>query len=95
MTPLAEAPEKPNHYKPGQDSPENNGTGENARARGRIGGRPKRLSQNKRNLAVRLYNEKNNSIDAIWEMIGITKPPLYKYIRENEAALTAYAIGKI
>ena len=53
-----------------------------ARARGRVGGRPKRLNEDKRKLAVRLYNEKQHSIDAICEMMGITKPTLYKYVRE-------------
>ena len=55
-----------------------------ARARGRVGGRPKRLSEDKRKLAVRLYNEKQHSLDAICEMMGITKPTLYKYVREKE-----------
>ena len=55
-----------------------------ARARGRVGGRPKRLNEDKRKLAVRLYNEKQHSIDAICEMMGISKPTLYKYVREKE-----------
>lgn len=54
-----------------------------ARARGRVGGRPKRLNEDKRKLAVRLYNEKQHSIDAICEMMGISKPTLYKYVREK------------
>ena len=53
-----------------------------ARARGRVGGRPKRLNEDKRKLAVRLYDEKQHSIDANCEMMGITKPTLYKYVRE-------------
>ena len=60
-----------------------------ARARGRVGGRPKRLNEDKRKLAVRLYNEKNHSIDAICEMMGITKPTLYKYVREKESSKSA------
>ena len=59
-----------------------------ARARGRVGGRPKRLNEDKRKLAVRLYNEKQHSIDAICEMMGITKPTLYKYVREKEKKKT-------
>ena len=55
-----------------------------ARARGRVGGRPKRLNEDKRKLVVRLYNERQHSIDAICEMMGITKPTLYKYVREKE-----------
>jgi DNA invertase Pin-like site-specific DNA recombinase len=60
-----------------------------ARARGRVGGRPKRLNEDKRKLAVRLYNEKQHSIEAICEMMGITKPTLYKYVREEENAITS------
>ena len=40
-----------------------------ARARGRLGGRSKRLNTNKRLLLV--------------EMVGISKPTLYKYLQEK------------
>ncbi|NBJ14831.1 MAG: recombinase family protein [Dehalobacter sp. 4CP] len=59
-----------------------------ARARGRKGGRPKSLSIDKRKLVVTLYNEKNHSIYQICQMMGISKPTLYKYIeagREDTA----------
>jgi DNA invertase Pin-like site-specific DNA recombinase len=55
-----------------------------ARARGRKGGRPKALDQNKRQLAVKLYNERQHSIDEICQMMGISKPTLYKYIAEEK-----------
>lgn len=51
-----------------------------ARARGRLGGRPKALSEEKQELAVKLYDEQQHSIDQICEMMGISKPTLYKYI---------------
>lgn len=51
-----------------------------ARARGRLGGRPPRLSQEKQALAVRLYYEKQHTVDEICELMGISKPTLYKYI---------------
>jgi DNA invertase Pin-like site-specific DNA recombinase len=51
-----------------------------ARARGRKGGRPKALNKDKQALAVRLYDEKKHSVDKICEMMGISKPTLYKYI---------------
>lgn len=57
-----------------------------ARARGRKGGRPKALSEDKRELAVRLYKEKKHTIDQICEMMSITKPTLYKYVQEIETA---------
>ena len=55
---------------------------EAARARGRQGGRPKKLDKEKRQLAVDLYAGKKHSIKQICGSVGITKPTLYKYIRE-------------
>ena len=51
-----------------------------ARARGRKGGRPKALNSDKRALAVKLYDEKQHTIDQICRMMGVSKPTLYKYI---------------
>lgn len=51
-----------------------------ARARGRTGGRPKSLNHDKRLLAVKLYDERKHSVDQICEMMGVSKPTLYKYI---------------
>jgi len=53
-----------------------------ARARGRKGGRPKRLDDKKRKLAVEMYRERNHSIKEICEMMRIAKPTLYRYVRE-------------
>lgn len=58
-----------------------------ARARGRKGGRPKALNPSKRQLAVKLYNERQLSIEEICRMMGISKPTLYNYIAEAKAAL--------
>ena len=44
------------------------------------GGRPKALNKDKRALAVKLYDEKKHTINHICEMMGISKPTLYKYI---------------
>lgn len=52
-----------------------------ARARGRKGGRPKALNKDKQALAVKLYDEKKHTIDQICEMMGVSKPTLYKYIQ--------------
>lgn len=52
-----------------------------ARARGRKGGRPKKLSDDKAQLAMQLYNNKNHSIQQICTLIGISKPTLYKYLK--------------
>jgi DNA invertase Pin-like site-specific DNA recombinase len=56
-----------------------------ARARGRTGGRPKALDSNKRQLAVRLYHERQHSIDEICRMMSISKPTLYSYLAEADA----------
>ena len=48
-----------------------------ARARGRLGGRPKALDADKRQLTVQLYHEKKLTVAKICEMMGISKPTLY------------------
>ncbi|QDP72187.1 recombinase family protein [Legionella israelensis] len=52
-----------------------------ARARGKMGGRPKKLNAEKAKLAQDLYNEKTRTIKQICELVGISKPTLYKYLR--------------
>jgi len=52
-----------------------------ARARGRVGGRPKALDADKRALAVKLYTEGKTPVAKICAMMGISKPTLYAYIR--------------
>ncbi|AJC49033.1 recombinase family protein [Allofrancisella guangzhouensis] len=56
---------------------------EAARARGRQGGRPKKLNKDKRQLAIDLYKAKKHSLRQICEMTSISKPTLYKYVRED------------
>jgi DNA invertase Pin-like site-specific DNA recombinase len=53
-----------------------------ARARGRKGGRPKALDEKEREVAVRLYNERKNSIKEICQILKISKPTLYNYIHQ-------------
>jgi DNA invertase Pin-like site-specific DNA recombinase len=53
-----------------------------ARARGRLGGRPKLLTPEKRKLAVQLYRAKERSIAEICRLMGISKPTLYSYLAE-------------
>lgn len=54
-----------------------------ARARGRLGGRPKTLDTNKRELTLRLYRERKHTIAEICTMMGISKSTLYNYLAEN------------
>ena len=60
-----------------------------ARARGRNGGRPLKLDEKKRELAIKIYNERERSIKEICQIMGISKPTLYAYIHKHdkEAAL--------
>lgn len=51
-----------------------------ARARGRMGGRPKRLDPAKRALALRLHQEEKHTIKEICQMMGISKSTLYNYL---------------
>jgi DNA invertase Pin-like site-specific DNA recombinase len=60
-----------------------------ARARGRKGGRPKALDADKRALAVQLYEEKTHSVKQICEMMGISKPTLYKYVDAYRADINS------
>lgn len=56
-----------------------------ARARGRLGGRKKSLTAKERKRAVEMYQRKNQTVIQICEMMNITKPTLYAYIREEQA----------
>lgn len=55
-----------------------------ARARGRLGGRPKALDGDKRQVAVDLYRQKKITVGKICAMMGISKPTLYSYVRETQ-----------
>lgn len=57
-----------------------------ARARGRLGGRPKALQADKRQLAVQLYQEKKVAVKHICELMGLSKPTLYAYVRQAQGA---------
>ena len=57
-----------------------------ARARGRLGGRRKSLNVEDRKIAVDLYNEKKMPVKKICEMMGISKPTLYSYVRESQGS---------
>ncbi len=57
-----------------------------ARARGKQGGRPKKLeSATKVAMAMALYADKGNSIADICKTLGISRATLYRYINASEA----------
>jgi DNA invertase Pin-like site-specific DNA recombinase len=51
-----------------------------ARARGRVGGRPKALDAKKRQVAIDLYLSRKYTIKEICETMGVGKTALYKYL---------------
>ena len=53
-----------------------------ARARGRTGGRPKKLDEQQRELVIRLYKERI-PVPEILKKVKISKGTLYKYVREE------------
>ena len=56
-----------------------------ARARGRMGGRPRRLDPVKLALAVKLHRERNHTVEEICTMMGISKSTLYNYLDKAES----------
>jgi DNA invertase Pin-like site-specific DNA recombinase len=48
-----------------------------ARARGRVGGRPRKLDSKKTELAYQLYDEKKYAVKEICQILEISKPTLY------------------
>src|SRR2546427_10061794 len=54
-----------------------------ARARGRLGGRPKALDYKKAMLAQSLYNSHEHSIKDICDTLHISRATLYKYVRTH------------
>jgi DNA invertase Pin-like site-specific DNA recombinase len=52
-----------------------------ARSRGKAGGRPKKLSKNKAEMARQLYLDKTHSIDEICQTLGISRMTLWRYVK--------------
>lgn len=66
---------------------------ESARARGRMGGKPKGLSQQAEATACAaetLYKEGKLSVNQISKQLGIAKNSLYKYLRHRGVQINAY-----
>jgi DNA invertase Pin-like site-specific DNA recombinase len=61
-----------------------------ARARGRLGGRPKKLSDPKRlELARTLYDTGQTDIATICATLGISRATLYRYLKDHPVAPAA------
>lgn len=57
-----------------------------ARARGRVGGRPKKNSE-KVDLALKMYDSKDYTVPQITEATGVSKTTLYRAINERKRSL--------
>ena len=57
---------------------------ESARARGRHGGRPRALDENRAKLAKRLKGEGEHSVEEICSMLGVGRSTLYRYLAEDD-----------
>jgi len=55
-----------------------------ARTQGRRGGRPKALNDDQIQLAYKLYDDRDHTVKQICEILGISKPTLYSYLRLRE-----------
>jgi len=51
-----------------------------ARARGRLGGRPRVLDEQKIKVALKLYEERQHTVQEICKIIGVSKPTFYNYV---------------
>ncbi len=54
-----------------------------ARTWGRMGGRPPKLSEKKRQMLVEMYEKRDRPIKEICELFGISKKTLYQYLKER------------
>ena len=54
-----------------------------ARARGRVGGRPRKMTEKKFEQAKVLMEDHSNSIPDICRLLGISKSTLYRYLNEE------------
>ncbi len=53
-----------------------------ARARGRVGGRPEKLSMEKKKSIAKLYDSQNLSVGEIASMFGISRGTVYRYVEQ-------------
>jgi DNA invertase Pin-like site-specific DNA recombinase len=55
-----------------------------ARARGRLGGRPKALDEKKIAMVKALMENPDHSIKDICDIVGVSRATLYRYIKQNQ-----------
>jgi len=57
---------------------------ESARARGKIGGRPRALDQKKIDIARKLMSDASNSVEDVCKILRISRATLYRYVNKKE-----------
>ncbi len=58
---------------------------ESARVRGRVGGRPKKLTKAKWEMIKSVYDGKQQSVREICELAGVSKTTLYQYLAKEKS----------
>ena len=58
-----------------------------ARARGKMGGRSKTLSSEQQKRLKQLYKDQSVSVKEICQMMSISKPTLYKYLKNGHKSV--------
>jgi DNA invertase Pin-like site-specific DNA recombinase len=59
-----------------------------ARARGRVGGRPSKLSLEQRRQARKMYDERELTVEQIGRVLGVSRTSIYRALAEGPAAST-------
>ena len=62
-----------------------------ARARGRTGGRPPKLSEEQRRAARTMYDERELTVEQIGAVLGVSRTCIYRSLRRDSAARVAEA----
>ena len=60
-----------------------------ARARGRVGGRPSKLSAEQRRQARRMYDARELTVEQIGEVLGVSRTTVYRSLQRDGAATAA------
>ncbi len=56
-----------------------------ARARGRRGGRPSKLSADQRRTARKLYDEREHTVEQIGRILGVSRTSIYRALQDDTA----------
>jgi len=64
-----------------------------ARARGRRGGRPSKLSADQRRTARKLYDEREHTVEQIGRILGVSRTAIYRALQADSGAPTGAGAG--